>query len=110
VLARIDEYLGHPSVDPHGDPIPSAAGAVTDARRLDSLVDCALNRAVRVARVIDQDPPFLQFVERCGLTPGVKVKVESRDPLAASVLIKPDGKRAVTLGTAAAAKILVEPA
>src|SRR5918999_1561236 len=58
VLDRIDAFLGHPSVDPHGGPIPSAAGAVTDARRLDSLVDCPLNRAVRVARVMDQDPPF----------------------------------------------------
>src|SRR5688572_4211336 len=108
VLARIDEYLGHPSVDPHGDPIPSAAGAVTDARRLDSLVDCPLRRTVSVARVIDQDPPFLQFLDRSGLTPGVKVQVQSRDPLAASVVIRPEGKSTITLGTAAAAKILVE--
>ena len=110
VLARIDEYLGHPSVDPHGDPIPSAAGAVSDPRHLHSLVDCATGRALRVARVIDQDPPFLQFVERCGLTPGVMVTVELRDPLAASVVIKPQDKRPITLGTAAAAKILVEQA
>jgi len=110
VLARIDEYLGHPSVDPHGDPIPSAAGAVTDERRLHSLVDCPLGRALRVARVIDQDRPFLQFVERCGLTPGVRVTVEARDALAASVIIKPQDKRPITLGTAAAAKILVEQA
>jgi DtxR family Mn-dependent transcriptional regulator len=110
VLARIDEYLGHPSVDPHGDPIPSAAGAVTDARRLHSLIDCAMERPLRVARVIDQDPPFLQFLERCGLTPGTTVMIESRDPLAASVVIKPQGKSPITLGTAAAAKILVEQA
>jgi DtxR family Mn-dependent transcriptional regulator len=110
VLARIDQYLGHPSVDPHGDPIPSAAGAVTDERRLRSLVDCATGQTLRVARVIDQDAPFLQFVERCGLTPGVTVTVESRDPLAASVVIKPQGKTTLTLGTAAAAKILVEQA
>jgi DtxR family Mn-dependent transcriptional regulator len=110
VLARIDEYLGHPSVDPHGDPIPSAAGAVTDERRLRSLVDCPTGHVLRVARVIDQDPPFLQFVERCGLTPGVRVTVEARDALAASVIIKPQDKRPITLGTAAAAKILVEQA
>jgi DtxR family Mn-dependent transcriptional regulator len=108
VLARIDDYLGHPSADPHGDPIPSAKGDVSDAR-LESLADCPVRRRVRVARVIDQDPPFLQFVRRCGLTPGVIVKVESRDPPAASVVIRPAGKGAVTLGTAAAAKILVEP-
>src|SRR3954447_19928311 len=39
VLERIDAYLGHPSVDPHGDPIPSAKGKVADARHK-SLADC----------------------------------------------------------------------
>src|SRR5436190_5280017 len=61
VLDRIDRVLGHPSVDPHGDPIPSAKGKVGDTP-ISSLADCPLNRPMKVARVIDQDPPFLQFV------------------------------------------------
>ena len=108
VLARIDEYLGHPRADPHGDPIPSAQGDVHQAA-LESLAGCPLDRPMKIARIIDQDPPFLQFVNRCGLTPGVSVRVDSRDPQAASVVIKPQGKEPITLGTAAAAKILVEP-
>src|SRR4051812_32202371 len=51
VLERIDALLGHPSVDPHGDPIPSARGKVA-AERYESLAECALRRPVRVARVI----------------------------------------------------------
>ena len=111
VLERIDALLGRPSVDPHGDPIPSAKGKLLNspaAKPATSLADCPMNRSVRIARVIDQDAPFLQFVNRCGLTPGVNARVEKRDTLAASVLVRAHGKEPLTLGTAAAAKILVE--
>lgn len=107
VLERIDTYLGHPSVDPHGDPIPSAKGKVGESP-ITSLADCPIDRSLRVARVIDQDPQFLQFVNRCGLTPTTPVRVEERDLIAAAVVVRPDKKNPVTLGTAAAAKILVE--
>src|SRR5205814_3446818 len=76
VLERIDALLGRPSVDPHGDPIPSAKGKLAaDARRLRTLGDCDLHRPMRIARVVDQEPAFLQFAERCGLTPGTTVRV-----------------------------------
>jgi DtxR family Mn-dependent transcriptional regulator len=109
VLERMDQVLGRPSVDPHGDPIPSAKGKVDESRH-GSLADCPLNRGYRIARIIDQDPAFLQFVDRCGLTPGVNVTVEVRDTLADAVWIRPRDRRPLTLGTAAAAKILVENA
>ena len=109
VLERMDQVLGRPSVDPHGDPIPSAKGKVDESRH-GSLADCPLNRPYRIARVIDQDPAFLQFVDRCGLMPGVNVTVEVRDTLADAVWVRPRDRRPLTLGTAAAAKILVENA
>jgi len=109
VLERIDAALGRPSVDPHGDPIPTAKGKLAD-HRYASLADCELNRPVRVTRVIDQDAAFLQFVDRCGLMPGVPVTVEVRDTLADAVWVRAGERRPVTLGTAAAAKILVEDA
>jgi DtxR family Mn-dependent transcriptional regulator len=109
VLDRIDAYLGHPSVDPHGDPIPSPKGKVASARH-ESLADCQTDRKYRVARVIDQDPAFLQFVERCGLMPGVAVTVQVRDKLADAIWVKPGERRAIPLGTSAAEKILVEAA
>src|SRR5688500_10652145 len=66
VLERIDKLLGHPTTDPHGDPIPTAKGKVSEGR-YPSLADCPVNRPLRVVRVMDQDPRFLQFVEKCGL-------------------------------------------
>jgi DtxR family Mn-dependent transcriptional regulator len=108
VLERIDKLLGHPSVDPHGDPIPSAKGKVNDHGRLVPLPDSAVNAKVRIARIVDQDPPFLQFLDRAGLRPGVTLTINGRDEHADSISVKVDAKAAITLGTAAAAKILVE--
>jgi DtxR family Mn-dependent transcriptional regulator len=109
VIDRIDKVLGHPSVDPHGDPIPSPMGKV-DQSKYASLADCPLEQRVRIVRVIDQDPAFLQFIERCGLKPGTDVTVEVRDGMADAVWVRPADRRPLTLGTKAAAKILVEAA
>lgn len=110
VLERIDALLEHPSVDPHGDPIPPAKGRLQPAPPRDSLAECEPGRTYRIARVIDQSAPFLQFVRRCGLVPGVTVTLEHRDEVADAVRVRPSRSDAVTLGTAAAMKILVEPA
>ena len=107
VLEKMDAYLGRPRVDPHGDPIPPAKGKLADVR-LDSLADCEVHSTVRVARVLDQEAAFLQFVGKCGLTPGVTVRVERRDTQSDAVGVRPHGRAVVTLGTAAATKILVE--
>ena len=107
VLERIDALLGHPSADPHGDPIPSARGTVP-RDRYRPLSECLPGFSGKVARVVDQDAAFLQFVERCGLKPGISVVVDARDELADSITVRPSDRNAVTLGTGAAAKILVE--
>ena len=109
VLERIDAFLGRPSVDPHGDPIPTAKGKL-DESRLTSLEVCPLNRSVRIARIVDQEPAFLQFIERRGLTPGVGVRIEHRDADADAVTVRPQGKTPFALGLAVARKILVESA
>ena len=112
VLDRIDAVLGHPTVDPHGDPIPIATGRthrVDDVPRA-SLADCPTGAPLRVARVLDQGAAFLQFVDRHGLTPGAAVTVDPPDPAAGAVRVRVPRRPAVSLGLAAAAKILVEPA
>ncbi len=107
VLAKIDELLKYPSVDPHGDPIPTSKGKLP-SRTLTSLVVCDLGRTMRVARVMDQNPAFLQFVDRHHLKPGTELVVRHRDDVGDSVSITSKNHPALTLGTAAAAKILVE--
>jgi DtxR family Mn-dependent transcriptional regulator len=107
VLEKIDVLLGRPSVDPHGDPIPTSKGKLATPK-LASLVDCDPGTLVRIARIADQEPAFLQFLRRAGLTPGVNVTVQTRDPNADNVVLKIGAKTSLTLGTNAASKILVE--
>ncbi len=109
VLEKLDAFLRHPQFDPHGDPIPGAKGKLTRTP-LKSLANCELSRRLRVARIVDQDAQFLQFVHAQGLMPGTKVVVESRDKLADAAIVRADGRAVLTLGTSAALQILVEDA
>src|SRR5437868_2139676 len=106
-IDRIDEMLGRPTHDPHGDPIPSPDGTVA-ARALDSLLTCPLATPLKVTRIADQDPAFLRFIENNDLKPGQPVEVETRDAAADSVLLRGKDRRAITIGARAASKLLVE--
>ncbi len=109
LIERIDEMLGHPESDPHGDPIPDSEG-VLERRPFDTLLTCPLNARVTVRRVTDQDPEFLRFVERRDLKPGEVVEVVERDTAADSVRVKGRKDRAITIGARAASKVLVQVA
>jgi DtxR family transcriptional regulator, Mn-dependent transcriptional regulator len=108
VLERMDALLDHPSVDPHGDPIPTSKGKLASPR-LTSLADCEPGQTVRIARITDQEPAFLQFLHKTGLVPGTTLTVDARDAHADNVRLKLANKPPLSLGTTAAAKILVEP-
>jgi DtxR family transcriptional regulator, Mn-dependent transcriptional regulator len=107
LIERIDEMLGRPTHDPHGDPIPDPDGAIT-SKDLDNLLTCPVGTPLKVTRVADQDPAFLRFIENNDLKPGQPVEVETRDPAADSVLLRGKDKRLITIGARAASKLLVE--
>ena len=107
LLDRIDEMLGHPDTDPHGDPIPGKEGTILE-RHLETLLTCPVGTPVVVARVTDQDPVFLRFVERNGLKPGELVEVEARDEGADAVRLRGRDNTTITIGARAASKLLVD--
>lgn len=78
LLAGIDERLGHPRFDPHGDAIPDAEGAV-DREAFVLLADAAPGHAGRVLRVSDRDPALLRALEERGLDVGHVVVVAGPD-------------------------------
>ena len=106
LIERIDEMLGRPEVDPHGDPIPTAEGHLPH-RTLESLLTCSLNTPVTVARVTDQDAAFLRFIESNNLKPGQTIEVEARDEVSDSVRLKGANDERMTIGARAASKLLV---
>lgn len=106
LIDRIDEMLGRPAVDPHGDPIPTAEGTVASPRYA-SLATAPVGEPLTVARVIDQDPGFLSFVESHQLMPGRRTSIVSRDAASDSVVIR-TAEATTTLGLRAATKVLVD--
>jgi DtxR family Mn-dependent transcriptional regulator len=107
LIDRIDEMLGRPAVDPHGDPIPDPEGTVP-MPEYDSLLTCPLGAPVTISRVSDQDRAFLQFAEQHDLRPGDVVRVEERSVAGDSVQLRGRNERRVTIGARAASKVLVQ--
>lgn len=107
LIERIDEMLGRPTHDPHGDPIPNPDGAIP-SRELDSLLTCPIGTPLRVMRIADQDPAFLRFIESNELKPGQPIEVERRDTAADSVRLRGKDGKSVTIGARAASKLLVD--
>jgi DtxR family Mn-dependent transcriptional regulator len=107
LVATVDELLGYPAIDPHGDPIPDAAGRMADLRRA-SLVDCPVERDVWIARLDDQSEGFLRLAGRYGLKPGRRVRVVARDLSADLVTVVGDAETKLSLGLRAARKIQID--
>jgi len=107
LVDKMDEMLGRPEVDPHGDPIPNADGLVKP-QEAENLLTCALNTPMTVTRIIDQDRAFLRFIEQHSLKPGEPIEVEARDAAADSVQLRASQARRITIGTRAASKLLVQ--
>jgi len=112
LIERMDQMLGHPATDPHGDPIPDPEGTLRAgtlrSQELQTLLTCPLNTLVTVTRISDQDAAFLRFIETHNLKPGQAIAVEARDPAADSVRIRSKDDRQLTIGTRAASKLLVQ--
>lgn len=106
LLEKMDAFLGRPTVDPHGDPIPTAAGEISRPAWL-PLTRCVPGDRVRIARVENQDAAFLNYANDHGLRPGTQLTVLTADSVAGAITLrKPDGTL-VALGTAAAGVISV---
>ncbi|MDO5032400.1 metal-dependent transcriptional regulator [Corynebacterium sp.] len=76
-IERIDELLGFPTRDPHGDPIPNPGGEIEDLGTL-TLDDAPLHTPVTIERVSDEDPELLRYLDRFGVAVGEALTVESR--------------------------------
>jgi len=74
LLEGIDERLGRPRFDPHGDAIPDASGQV-DREPFVLLATAAPGHTGRVLRVSDRDPGLLRAVEAAGVSVGATVTV-----------------------------------
>lgn len=109
LVERMDEMLGHPSHDPHGDPIPDATGKVPD-HDVAPLADSPPG-AYQLIQVSQHDPQFLTWLQEQGMQPGAKFELTERETHAGILCLRLDASgETLRLGDAAAKTLLVIPA
>lgn len=110
LVDRIDEFLGRPDYDPHGDPIPRADGTLRgDAAESVPLADCPEGAQVRIVRVLRQSGKFLRGLSESGIGIGVDAEVERNDASTGIISLLIDGRQ-VSVGHTVAEDLLVHPA
>jgi len=106
--ARLDAALGHPTMDPHGAPIPTREGVVY-APRTQQLTAAMPGTIVTVAEVEDENRELLCYLADLGLTPGARVEVLAKGPFGGPLHVRVDG-REYALGEAVTEAVAVRPA
>jgi DtxR family transcriptional regulator, Mn-dependent transcriptional regulator len=87
LVDRLDEFLGHPRFDPHGDPIPDAEGRWMRQAQV-PLQTLQVGQKGIVTGVLDHSTAFLQYLDQLGLALGTGVQVLERIPYDQSVRIQ----------------------
>lgn len=106
LVDRIDDYLGFPAVDPHGDPIPKPDGSVTYPKRT-TLAQWPVGESFRLTRVLDQSSEFLRYLSETGMALETVGQVVSNHAASGIVHVLLEG-REIPLSTEVAEKLLVD--
>lgn len=86
-VTRLDEYLGYPTADPHGDPIPTEDGRI-EIRPSYLLCRAEVGASVEIVRLREHSREFLDLMKQRGLVPREQLRVESVDEVAGVVTVK----------------------
>jgi len=89
---RIDAALGHPTRDPHGDPIPPRTGPHDDGWG-EALDAAPAQCRFRVERISDRDSAALRYLGALGIVPGVVIDIEEQDPFGGPRWVRLHGER-----------------
>ncbi len=98
--------LGHPTRDPHGDPIPSR-DLVVEESPTEALAAVPVGARGRLVRVSDSDPEMLRYLDARGIRPGDDFSVLERQPFGGPLMVS-FGDRVHALGDALAEAMRVE--
>ena len=104
--AKIDDVLGHPSTDPHGDPIPTRDGALKYVVSM-PLIEAEEGKSVRVLRVSDSNSEMLQYVSSIGISLNKKIQIKQKMNFDNSMILKINNKE-VNISSTIASNIFVE--
>jgi len=103
---KIDHVLGHPSIDPHGDPIPTKDGEIHCSMSF-PLNESKEGSMVRVLRVSDSNSEMLQYISSIGISLNKEIQIKQKMNFDNSLLIKINDKE-INISSTIASSIFVE--
>jgi DtxR family Mn-dependent transcriptional regulator len=90
LIDRLEEFLGFPKVDPHGEPIPNREGKIASIRDRMLLADAEVNSRVKVIGVKDGEAEFLQYLLKIEIQLGTELLVQEKLSFDGSISVLKD--------------------
>jgi DtxR family Mn-dependent transcriptional regulator len=106
LINRLDDFLGNPAADPHGDPIPDRTGKIKQ-KKLVKISDMLPGESGTVSGVSEHSSIFLKLLEKMGLTLGTRIIITELIEFDGSIMLTIDQKTERTISREVAKNILV---
>ena len=103
---KMDEYLGFPKFDPHGDPIPDKHGNISIPNVL-SLADAKLKKSYVLQNVNDDSTAFLKYLNKIQLQLNDKIRILDKEEFDETIQISINDKKQLTISKDAAKNLFV---
>jgi DtxR family Mn-dependent transcriptional regulator len=95
LMNHIDAFLGHPSFDPHGEPIPNNEGVLPESEGLLNLIQATNEKLYRVARIIIREAEIFDLFESYGIEPGRLIQIVKVYDFDKSLQVEIEGKNVI---------------
>jgi DtxR family Mn-dependent transcriptional regulator len=106
LIDRLDEFLGFPKTDPHGDPIPDSTGKLAMKQQI-SLSELPLNVSAEVSNISDQSAEMLELLRHKSIAIGTKLEVRRKFAFDKSLEIKIKNQSTITISENVAKNVFV---
>jgi DtxR family Mn-dependent transcriptional regulator len=106
LLEQLDNFLGHPQFDPHGDPIPDKNGKMPALKAM-ILSGAQINKKYKLVGVCNHSTSFLQFLNKTGLTINNSIEVKEIQAFDKSMTVVINNKSQTILSNEVTQNLLV---
>ena len=106
LIDKLDQFLGYPSADPHGQSIPDKNGHLKELKIL-GLPEIRDDKHWTIRSIRSGSPALLQYLTKVGIYIGAKVQILERRPFDGSLEVSIDEKHHVTISREVSENIFV---
>jgi DtxR family Mn-dependent transcriptional regulator len=107
LIEKLDEFLGYPKYDPHGDPIPNNMGEMPKSHNTILMSELELNKECHLVGVKDSSKAFLTYLDGQSIKLGSEFKVEARFEYDGSLNVILDNNKSLSISQQVAKNLLV---